>query len=150
MNFFNHFLLLSCRLAQSVKLSIAIAIFFTYALQFFVTAEIIWKSVSGYFPESKKNLAEYTIRAILVAFTVAIAIGIPNIGPFISLIGAAGLSTLGFMFPAVIEIITYYKHPGYGKFRWILWKNVFLILCGIASFITGTYVSLLEIYNGDK
>lgn len=138
------------RLAQSVKLSIAIAIFFTYALQFYVPVEIIWKSVGGYFSEGKKNIGEYALRAILVSFTVAIAIGIPNIGPFISLIGAAGLSTLGLMFPPIIEIITYYKQPGYGKFMWILWKNVFLILCGIASFFTGTYVSLLEIYNDVK
>lgn len=75
------------RPAQSVKLAIAIAIFFTYALQFYVPMEIIWKNVRGYFPESKKNLAEYGIRAILVIGTVATTVAIPNIGPFISLIG---------------------------------------------------------------
>lgn len=130
-----------------MKLSVAIVIFFTYALQFYVAMELIWRGVGGYFSESKKNIAEYTLRTILVVLTVAIAIGIPNIGPFISLIGAAGLSTLGLMFPSIIELITYYKHPGYGKFQWILWKNVVLIVCGIVSFFFGTYVSLLEIYN---
>lgn len=92
-------------------------------------------------------MAEYALRAILVSLTVAIAIAVPNIGPFISLIGAAGLSTLGLLFPSIIEIITYYKQPGYGTCLWVLWKNLFLILCGIAGFIAGTYVSIVELYD---
>lgn len=62
-----------------------------------------------------------------------------------SLIGAVCVSTLGFMFPAIIEILTYYKRPGFGTFNWILVKDVLLILFGIAGFIIGTYVSVLEI-----
>lgn len=135
------------RLAQSVKLAIAIAIFLTYALQFYVPMEIIWKNVRGHFSESSKNLAEYAIRVTLVVGTVATTIAIPNIGPFISLIGAVCLSTLGLMFPSMIEIITYYERPGYGKFKWILWKNILLICFGITGFLTGTYVSLHEIYD---
>lgn len=141
------FFTFSNRLAQSVKLAIAIAIFFTYALQFYVPMEIIWKNVRGNFSESNKNLAEYAIRLTLVVGTVATAIAIPKIGPFISLIGAVCLSTLGLIFPSLIEIITYYERPGYGKFRWILWKNIALILFGITGFITGTYVSSIEIYK---
>lgn len=53
------------RLAQSVKLSIAVAIFLTYTLQFYVPMEIIWKNVKGNFNEHK-NIAEYTIRISLV------------------------------------------------------------------------------------
>lgn len=136
-----------CRLAQSVKLAIAIAIFLTYTLQFYVPMEIIWKNVRGNFSESNKNLAEYAIRWTLVVGTVATAIAIPNIGPFISLIGAVCLSTLGLIFPSLIEIITFYERPGYGKFNWVLWKNVLLILFGFTGFLTGTYVSLHEIYN---
>ncbi|XP_055321040.1 proton-coupled amino acid transporter-like protein pathetic isoform X3 [Sitodiplosis mosellana] len=134
-------------LAQSVKLAIAVAIFFTYALQFYVPMEIIWKNVRGHFSESNKNWAEYAIRAVLVLGTVATTVAIPNIGPFISLIGAVCLSTLGLMFPSIIEIITYYERPGYGKFNWVLWKNILLICFGITGFLTGTYVSLHEIYD---
>lgn len=53
------------RLAQSVKLSIAVAIFLTYTLQFYVPMEIIWKNVKGNFNEHK-NIAEYSIRISLV------------------------------------------------------------------------------------
>lgn len=62
-----------------------------------------------------------------------------------SLIGAVCVSTLGFMFPAIIEILTYYERPGFGTLKWILIKDVQLILFGIAGFIIGTYVSILEI-----
>lgn len=69
----------------------------------------------------------------------------PNLGPFISLIGAVCLSTLGLMFPAIIEIVVYWDEPGLGRFNWRLWKNLLLIVFGIVGFLTGTYVSLLEI-----
>lgn len=54
-----------CRLAQSVKLMIAVAIFLTYTLQFYVPMEIIWKNVKGNFNEHKVA-AEYSIRIGLV------------------------------------------------------------------------------------
>lgn len=76
---------------------------------------------------------------------MALAIAIPTIGPFMSLIGAVCVSTLGFMFPAIIEIITYHDRPGFGFLKWILWKDVLLVLFGIGGFVIGTYVSLLEI-----
>ncbi|XP_067003584.2 proton-coupled amino acid transporter-like protein pathetic [Anabrus simplex] len=131
-------------LAQSVKVMIAVAIFFTYGLQFYVPMEIIWKAVKHRFG-SRKLIAEYTIRVLLVLSTVMIAAAVPNLGPIISLVGAVCLSTLGLMFPAVIEIVTYWENPGLGTFYWRLWKNIFVILFGILGFVTGTYISILEI-----
>lgn len=84
-------------------------------------------------------------QPFLQTFTVALAIAIPTIGPFMSLIGAVCVSTLGFIFPAIIEMITYYDRPGYGFLNWILWKDILLVLFGIGSFVIGTYISILEI-----
>jgi proton-coupled amino acid transporter len=69
---------------------------------------------------------------------------VPNLGPLITLIGAVCLSTLGLMFPALIEIVTYWERPGMGRYNWRLWKNLLLILFGVIGFITGTYVSIVE------
>ncbi|KAL0852335.1 hypothetical protein ABMA28_000538 [Loxostege sticticalis] len=136
-------------LGQSVKLMIAVAIFFTYSLQFYVPMEIIWKNVRHWFG-ARKNLAEYSIRVALVIMTVCIAIAIPNLGPFISLVGAVCLSFLGLIFPAVIETVTYWDRPnGLGRFNWVLWKNLFLISFGILGFLTGSYVSVLDIIKGE-
>uniref|UniRef100_A0A6M2E1N5 Putative amino acid transporter n=1 Tax=Xenopsylla cheopis TaxID=163159 RepID=A0A6M2E1N5_XENCH len=131
-------------LAQSVKVMIAVAILLTYSLQFYVPMEVIWKNVKHRFGQ-RKNIAEYALRIILVSATVAIAVAIPNLGPFISLIGAVCLSTLGLMFPAIIELVTYWERPGLGTYNWRLWKNGFLICFGILGFVTGTYVSIQEI-----
>lgn len=91
--------------------------------------------------------AEYALRVLLVIATVAIAIAIPNLGGFISLVGAVCLSTLGLMFPSIIEIVVLWDEPGLGRFNWILWKNLFLISFGLIGFVTGTYVSIQDILN---
>lgn len=76
---------------------------------------------------------------------VAVAIAVPDLGPLIGLIGAVCLSTLGLMFPAIIETVVYWEKPGMGRYNWRLWKNGFLVLFGVIGFCTGSYVSIMEI-----
>jgi len=64
----NTVLCFCCSLAQSVKVMIAVAIFFTYGLQFYVPMEIIWKSIGHRFG-AHKLAAEYIVRVILVLGT---------------------------------------------------------------------------------
>lgn len=125
---------------------IALAIFFTYSLQFYVPMEIIWKNVKSKFT-SRPNLSEYTIRISLIITTVVIAIVVPNLSGFISLVGAVCLSMLGMIFPAIIESLTMYEEPGFGKWSWRLYKNIFLIIFGLVGFLTGSYVSIQEIFS---
>lgn len=123
---------------------IAVAIFLTYGLQFYVPFEIIWKNLKIHFG-ARKLYAEVAMRIVLVMLTVGIAIAVPNLGGFISLVGAVCLSTLGLMFPSLIETITFWESPGLGRCNWVLWKNIFLITFGVVGFVTGTYVSIREI-----
>lgn len=58
----------NCRLAQSVKVMIAVAIFLTYSLQFYVPFEIIWKGSKHRFT-SHPVLFEYLLRVFLVVCT---------------------------------------------------------------------------------
>lgn len=44
---------------------IAVAVFLTYALQFYVPMEIIWNNIKGYFSAHKK-VGEYGLRISLV------------------------------------------------------------------------------------
>uniref|UniRef100_A0A336LIC8 CSON003690 protein n=1 Tax=Culicoides sonorensis TaxID=179676 RepID=A0A336LIC8_CULSO len=129
-------------LAQSVKVMIAIAIFFTFALQFYVPVEIIWNKIKGNFTKYSIH-AEYALRIGLVTLTVLISIAIPDLEPFISLIGALCLSTLGIIGPSVIDLIVFGNDLGLWK--WRLWLNQILIIFGIIGFVAGTYVSVLEI-----
>ncbi|KAL7290545.1 hypothetical protein TKK_0015313 [Trichogramma kaykai] len=140
----------SSMLAQSVKVMIATAIFLTYGLQFYVPMEIIWKNIKHIFG-SRKVVAEYIVRIVLVTFTVGMAITIPNLGPFISLVGAICLSTLGLMFPSIIELVTFWEQDhGFGFCFWKLWKNLLIIAFGFLGFLTGTYTSMCEITNNSN
>lgn len=157
----------TCRLAQSVKLMIAIAILLTYTLQFYVPMGIIWRNCQVWFPHWGCR-AEYSLRITLIVvsgnqnnvhqfpvicnfffFAVGIACAFPKLGPFISLVGAVCLSTLGLMFPAIIETITYWDEPGMGRLNWRLCKNVFLVTFGILGFVTGTWSSLYEMFHSN-
>ncbi|XP_037938074.1 proton-coupled amino acid transporter-like protein pathetic isoform X3 [Teleopsis dalmanni] len=132
------------KLAQSVKVMIAIAMFFSFTLHFYVLFSIIWRRVKDSIAENKRTFTEYCLRIVLVIMCGVIAFALPNLGPFISLIGAVCLSTLGLMVPAIIELAVYYESPGFGCLDWIMWKDIFLIIFGFVGFLTGTYVSILE------
>lgn len=81
-----------------------------------------------------------------ISLPVGIAVMVPNLGPFISLVGAVCLSFLGLMFPSIVEIIVYWgSEEGLGRGNWILWKNLAVILFGVVGFFTGSYTSILEI-----
>lgn len=78
---------------------------------------------------------------------VLIAVAVPHIGPFVSLLGAVCLSTLGLMFPAVIDLVVCWEDPGLGRYNWRLISNVLFIVFGIVAFVLGSFVSVLDIIN---
>ena len=97
------------------------------------------------FSAAKQVLAEIVLKIALTLFTVAVAIAIPVIGAFVSLVGAIGIGVLGLVFPPIIETITYWDRPGLGKFYWRLWKNYGLLLFAVLTCFIGAYQSVLGI-----
>lgn len=53
-------------MAQSVKLMIALAIFLTFTLQFYVPMSIIWRGIKNKIAPEKQNMSEYALRVGLV------------------------------------------------------------------------------------
>ena len=70
---------------------------------------------------------------------------IPNLGPFISLIGALSLSMAGIFLPSAIELTTFYNERTGFNFTWLIVKDVLLMLFALLGLVTGTYASILEI-----
>ncbi|XP_076755224.1 proton-coupled amino acid transporter-like protein acs [Xylocopa sonorina] len=134
-------------LAKSVQVLLAIGIFFTHAIQFYVAIDIAWNEYIA--PNLEKNshklMWEYVVRTSLVILTFLLAVAIPELDLFISLFGALCLSGLGLAFPAIIHTCTYWNVCGSTEKSIMLAKNMSLILFGLLGLIVGTYTSLRDI-----
>ncbi|XP_054261216.1 proton-coupled amino acid transporter-like protein CG1139 isoform X3 [Macrosteles quadrilineatus] len=132
-------------LAQSVRLMMAVAIFLSYGLQFYVPMSIIWPPIKARIAdEQNQRIAQLLIRTGLVIITFGLAAAIPNLSDVISLVGAVSSSTLALIFPPIIEIVTFYDK---GLSRATIAKDLFIMMFGILGFITGSYTSLRNILS---
>ncbi|XP_057333763.1 proton-coupled amino acid transporter-like protein pathetic [Microplitis mediator] len=122
--------------AQIVKVLIGLAVFFTFGLQFYVCIDIAWTGLKDYFP-NRPRLAQYVVRTVMVIACVCLAIAIPNIGPLVELVGAFCFSLLGLLAPVVIEVITYWD-VGFGRFNWMIIKNIIVTFIGVLALVFGT------------
>ncbi|XP_077862168.1 proton-coupled amino acid transporter 1-like, partial [Saccoglossus kowalevskii] len=128
----------------AVKILFSGAIFVSYGLQFYVPVDIIWPTFKNKLPEKYQVFGEYVFRTILVIITLLLAVSIPKLGYFISLVGSLASSALALIFPPILEELTFYKgYSGMSKLR--LLKNVLIITFGLLGFVTGTFVSILDI-----
>ncbi|KAF5294152.1 hypothetical protein FQA39_LY13523 [Lamprigera yunnana] len=129
--------------AQIVQILIGLSVFCTFGLQFFVCLEIAWNGVKNHF-QKHPTIANYVLRTIMVVVAVGIAIGVPTIGPFISLIGALCFSFLGLIIPILIEIVTFWE-KGFGRYNWKIFKNVIVLVTGALALIFGTKSAVEDI-----
>ncbi|KAJ8919645.1 hypothetical protein NQ315_006172 [Exocentrus adspersus] len=131
-------------LAQVIKLMYSIAIFISYGLQGYVPVQILWSNYIEKHIQSKPLFWEYVLRLACVLLTFILAICVPLLGLFISLVGAFCLSALGIAFPAIIELCAYWP-DNLGPGKMILIKDVLLILIGIVGLCAGSYSCIFSI-----
>lgn len=138
-------------LAQAVKILMALAVFMSYPLQMYVPYTILTPSILEKFaPEETSSVArrravEYVFRTLCVLLTFCLAAAIPNIGLFISLVGAVSSSTLALIFPPIVEVVTFW--PDTGRYHWTAIKCVLISLFGFLGFVTGTITSIQAIID---
>ena len=66
---YNLLVMYGFRLAQSIKVLVALSILFTYGLQFSVPSEIVWKKISPKIKESNHNIGYYIMRGLMILGT---------------------------------------------------------------------------------
>lgn len=147
----------------------ALAILFTFGLQFYIPNDILWIKIKHYFKPKNHNRIQILLRTIIILISGGVAAAIPNLEPFISLVGAVFFSLLGkeiyiFMvyvlrnkafFSVLIKGIfvpsfveTAFLWPNHlGCFKWKLIKNVILCILAILALIAGSTASIIEIIN---
>jgi amino acid permease len=91
------------------------------------------------------NMIELIFRSSLVIFTFLLAVSIPRIDLFISLVGAVASSTLAIILPPILDLIVFWPQTNYSTLRLI--KNILIILFGVYIFGAGTFVSFKDIIN---
>lgn len=76
---------------------------------------------------------------------------VPDLGDLISLIGAVASSALALIFPALLEITSFWHDRRERKFLWVLpwvvWvvKDCLILTLGIAGLIGGAYAAISNI-----
>ncbi|XP_050672675.1 proton-coupled amino acid transporter-like protein pathetic [Leptidea sinapis] len=130
--------------ALMAKVFITLAIFFTYILQFYVPMEIVWRNIREKVTQRYHNHAQAVMRAIFAILTVAAAALFPRLEQVIGLEGAFFYSFLGLIAPSIIHLIFRWER-GLGKFNYIIYKDIFLIVFGFFVLVTGVMQSIKEI-----
>ncbi|XP_069701031.1 proton-coupled amino acid transporter-like protein pathetic isoform X2 [Periplaneta americana] len=129
-------------LGQAVQLTISMGVLFSYALQMYVPIEIIWPRIlERWGPFKHHSVTEIIFRSSLVLVTFVLAEAIPHLSLFISLVGAVSSTALALFFPAILDLAVHWD-SGFGRYKWLLWKDGFIIFIGIVGFLTGTYASV--------
>lgn len=129
--------------AQAVKVLIALAVYCTFGLQFYVCLEIAWDAIKDKCTK-RPVFVNYVLRTVLVTAAVVLAVSVPTIAPFMGLIGAFCFSILGLIFPVLIELVVNWD-TGFGACNWILWKNIVIGLCGIFALVFGSMSAMKDI-----
>lgn len=82
-------------MGQVAQVLIAVAIQFTFGLQFFVPMDILWRKLAPGISKEKHNMSQIALRAGCILIMGAVAAAVPKLDPFISLVGAIFFSFLG-------------------------------------------------------
>jgi len=130
--------------AQLTLCLFSLAIFFSYALQFYVVMEILGPNVlQPRVPERWYCLTDFSVRIGLNLFTFLLAATVPWLDLFVSLLGSVKMSTLSLMAPAIIDTASNWHDLG--RYNWRGIKNLFIFLFGAFGCVMGTIISLQNI-----
>uniref|UniRef100_A0A8C1WMF4 Solute carrier family 36 member 4 n=1 Tax=Cyprinus carpio TaxID=7962 RepID=A0A8C1WMF4_CYPCA len=131
---------------QLVKVLYSFGVFVSFAVQFFVPAEILVPPVCERIRKSWRRAADLSLRALLVCLTCITAVLIPRLDLVISLVGAVSSSALALVFPPLVELMAFPSQPPPPL---LLLKDLSIAALGFIGFLTGTYVTLEEIIHPD-
>ncbi|XP_058506488.1 proton-coupled amino acid transporter 1 [Solea solea] len=132
----------NCWTYQAVKLLYSFGILISFALQFYVPAEILIPPVLARVSERWEMAVNLLLRTVLVIFTCGLAILIPELDLVISLVGSVSSSFLALIFPPLLELVAFHAE---GLSPLVTIKNVVISVVGLVGFLTGTYIAIVEI-----
>ncbi|XP_039497644.1 proton-coupled amino acid transporter-like protein CG1139 isoform X2 [Drosophila santomea] len=137
--------------SQVVKVIAALGVFLGYPIQFFVMMKILWPPLkrSNNCAQKYPITMQVCLRFFMVMMTFGVALVVPKLNLFISLIGALCSTCLAFVIPVLIDFVTRAQVPkALGVWSYI--KNILILSVAVLGIVTGTYQSIVEIVKEFK
>ncbi|XP_063220788.1 proton-coupled amino acid transporter-like protein CG1139 [Bacillus rossius redtenbacheri] len=132
-------------LAHAVRVMLCATMFVTHALHNYVAVDILWTArLSRRFPMYPR-LGEYCVRITIVVVAFLLAVAIPQLELFISLLGALCQSVLGIIVPALVDTASNWYSLDGGRLPSVVAKNLALAAIGLAGLLAGSYSALAKI-----
>ncbi|XP_015041474.1 proton-coupled amino acid transporter-like protein CG1139 isoform X2 [Drosophila persimilis] len=138
-------------LSQVVKVVAALGVFLGYPIQFFVMMKILWPPLkrSNSCAQKYPISMQVALRFVMVMMTFGVALVVPQLNLFISLIGALCSTCLAFVIPVLIDFVVRAQVPK-GLGHWSYAKNLLILAVALLGIVTGTYQSIVEIIRQFK
>ncbi|XP_066146372.1 proton-coupled amino acid transporter-like protein CG1139 [Euwallacea fornicatus] len=128
--------------AEVAQGAIAIAVFFSFMLVFYVPVDIVWSYIKHRISKSRWNISQIILRCTMILTITGIAIaGGQNLGQLIDLVGAIFLSTLGLFVPAFLDLIVDWDE-GWGAYNWRLFKDLVVMAFAIFGLVSGVFCAI--------
>jgi proton-coupled amino acid transporter len=136
-------------LALTAKILIGFGVLLSFGLGFHICMEILWTRFHLKIKTMKRDFYEVSMRTAVTILMVALAILIPKLEVFPSFVGTIVFATLSIFVPVLCELVYLYD-KNYGKFKWKLIVDLFLILLYFVILISGTcsdVQAIIKIYE---
>ncbi|XP_053686201.1 proton-coupled amino acid transporter-like protein pathetic [Sabethes cyaneus] len=131
-------------LAESTRLLAGIAAMFSMGLSYYVPMDIIWRRIENRIPKERRNLIQIALRFIVLILLTGVTIGVPELEPFVGLVGSFCSGNLVVLVPVALDVV--FRWPdNFGKYQWRLVKNCLLGLFGLVVLVSGTISSIQNI-----
>ncbi|CAH0598684.1 unnamed protein product [Chrysodeixis includens] len=132
-------------LPKILKGLIALMIYVTHALNFFVPFNLCFYYLKQRHAVEDRPKWELIYRAILVILVGGTGVIFPNINAIMGFLGTFCLSNMAFIWPNLINLLVIWERPGLGHMNWRFWRAMVLIGIGVFIFICGSLVNTMEL-----
>ncbi|XP_059651173.1 amino acid transporter AVT3B-like [Cornus florida] len=123
-------------MSSLVQLGLCVNLFFTFPLMMNPVYEVVGRRFCG-------GRCSLWVRWLLVIVVNLVALLVPNFTDFLSLVGSSICCVLGFVLPSLFHYLTFKDEMGWKG----VYRDVGIMILGIALAVTGTWSSLAEIFS---
>ncbi|XP_049870332.1 proton-coupled amino acid transporter-like protein pathetic [Pectinophora gossypiella] len=131
-----------------LKISLAAMVWVTFALNFWVPFELAWDYIKKRHRSTEKiniNNIERIYRIIFIIAITLVSVIFPDANKLVAVIGSFCLTNMGFIYPALIELLLDWDDPGLGKMKWRLWRFLAILIFSVFVMVLGTIEGVVDL-----